>query len=51
VPNPVIVVEVASPSTRKFDDTVRRDGYFSLISVHHYLLVDPEGPHVIHYSP
>jgi Uma2 family endonuclease len=34
-PNPVIVVEVASPSTRKFDETVKRDGYFSLRSVHH----------------
>jgi Uma2 family endonuclease len=50
VPNPVILVEVASPSTRSFDDTLKRDGYFSLASVHHYLLVDPEGPPVIHYS-
>jgi Uma2 family endonuclease len=50
VPAPVVVVEVASPSTRKFDDTVKRDDYFSLASVHHYLIVDPEGPPVIHYS-
>ncbi len=50
VPNPVILVEVASPSTRKFDDTAKRDDYFSLASVHHYLLVDPEGPPVAHYS-
>jgi Uma2 family endonuclease len=50
VPNPVILVEVASPSTRKFDETVKRDGYFSLPSVHHYLIVDPEGPPVVHYS-
>jgi Uma2 family endonuclease len=50
VPNPVLVVEVASPSTRKFDETVKRDGYFSLPSVHHYLIVDPEGPPVIHYD-
>jgi Uma2 family endonuclease len=50
VPNPVILFEVASPSTRKFDDTVKRDGYFSLPSVQHYLLVDPDGPPVIHYS-
>jgi Uma2 family endonuclease len=49
VPNPVILVEVVSPSTRKFDDTVKRDGYFSLASVHHYLVVDPEGPPVIHH--
>jgi Uma2 family endonuclease len=50
VPNPIILFEVASPSTRKFDDTVKRDGYFSLASVQHYLLVDPDGPPVIHYS-
>jgi Uma2 family endonuclease len=50
VPNPVIVVEVASPSTRRFDATVKRDGYFSLASVHHYLIVDPGGPPIIHHS-
>ena len=50
VPNPVILVEAASPSSRKFDDTVKRDGYFSLPSVHHYLIVDPDGPPAVHYS-
>jgi Uma2 family endonuclease len=50
VSNPVLLVEVASPSTRKFDDTVKRNGYFSLSSVHHYFLVDPDGPPVVHYS-
>jgi Uma2 family endonuclease len=48
VSHPVILVD--SPSTRRFDETVKRDGYFSLASVHHYLIVDPEGPPVIHYS-
>jgi Uma2 family endonuclease len=50
VPNPVIVVEVASPSTRRFDETVKHDGYFSLPSVYHYLIVDPEGPPLVRYS-
>jgi Uma2 family endonuclease len=50
VPNPAIVVEVLSPSTRKFDETVKKDGYFSLPSVHHYLIVDPEGPPIVHHS-
>jgi Uma2 family endonuclease len=50
VPNPVIVVEVASPSTRNTDDTVKLTGYFSLPSVHHYLIVDPEGTPVVHRS-
>jgi Uma2 family endonuclease len=50
VPNPVILVEVASPTTRRYDDTVKLDGYFSLPSVHHYLIIDPDGPPVIHHS-
>jgi Uma2 family endonuclease len=50
VPNPVIVAEVASRSTRKLDTTVKLNGYFGLPSVQQYLLVDPEGPPVIHYS-
>jgi Uma2 family endonuclease len=50
VPNPLILVEVLSPSTRRFDETVKRDGYFSLPSVQHYLIVDPEGPPIVHRS-
>jgi Uma2 family endonuclease len=49
VPNPVIVVEVASPSTRKIDASLKLTGYFRLPSVHHYLIVDPDGPPVIHH--
>jgi Uma2 family endonuclease len=49
VPNPVIVVEVASPSTRKVDASLKLTGYFSLPSVEHYLIIDPEGPPVIHH--
>ncbi len=50
VPNPVVVVEVASPSTRKIDASLKLKGYFSLASVHHFLIVDPEGPPVIHHG-
>ena len=50
VPNPVIVVEVASPTTRKIDATLKLAGYFRLPSVHHYLIVDPEGPPMIHHQ-
>jgi Uma2 family endonuclease len=49
VPEPVIVVEVASPSTRKIDASLKLTGYFSLPSVHHYLIVDPDGPPIIHH--
>jgi Uma2 family endonuclease len=49
VPGPTIVVEVASPSTRRVDASLKLTGYFSLASVHHYLIVDPDGPPVIHH--
>jgi Uma2 family endonuclease len=48
--DPVIVVEVASPSTRRLDASVKLSGYFSVPSLHHYLIVDPEGPPVIHHG-
>ncbi|MDX2157621.1 MAG: Uma2 family endonuclease [Hyphomicrobiaceae bacterium] len=50
VPNPVIVVEVSSPSTRRIDASIKLIGYFSLPSVRHYLIVNPDGPPVIHHS-
>jgi Uma2 family endonuclease len=49
VPNPIILVEVASPSTRKIDGTIKLRGYFSLPSVQHFLVIDPDSPPVIHY--
>ena len=49
VPEPLIVVEVASPSTRKIDASLKLNGYFSLPSVHHYLIVDPDGPPLVHH--
>ena len=42
IPNPVIVVEVLSPSTAADDHGVKLDGYFSLPSVEHYLILDPD---------
>jgi Uma2 family endonuclease len=50
VPNPIIVVEVSSPSTRKIDATLKLAGYFRLASVEHYLIVDPNGPPVVHHQ-
>jgi Uma2 family endonuclease len=49
VPNPVIVCEVLSPSTRKFDMGDKRRGYFTLPSLHHYLIVDPDWALLIHH--
>jgi Uma2 family endonuclease len=50
VPNPIIVVEVLSPSTRRIDASAKLTGYFSLPSVHHYLIVDPGKPPLIHHQ-
>ncbi len=50
VPNPVIVVEVLSPSTRQFDVSIKLAGYFRLPSVAHYLIVEPTQPLIVHHS-
>ena len=41
-PNPVVVVEVLSPSTAADDHGLKLDGYFSVMSVEHYLILDPD---------
>jgi Uma2 family endonuclease len=48
-PNPVIVVEVLSPSTQRIDTTVKLAGYFRVTSLAHYLIVDLGQRHVVHY--
>jgi len=48
--NPVIVVEVLSPSTRHIDASAKLAGYFRIPSVHHYLIVDPDRRLVIHHA-
>ena len=40
IPNPLFVVEVGSPSTHKYDAGFKLQGYTSLPSVHHILLVN-----------
>jgi Uma2 family endonuclease len=50
VPNPVIVVEVLSPGTEATDMRDKLHGYFTLPSVHHYLIVDPDKRMVIHHA-
>lgn len=50
VPDPVIVLEVLSPSTRKIDIAKKLADYFQLPSVAHYLIVDPNQPMIIHHA-
>jgi Uma2 family endonuclease len=50
VPNPVIVVEILSPSTGHVDVGAKLEGYFRVPSIAHYLIVDPDKPMIIHHA-
>lgn len=50
VPAPTIVVEVLSPSTAYRDVGRKLVGYFQIVSVQHYLIVDPDRPVVVHHQ-
>src|SRR5271157_2668499 len=50
IPNPIVVVEVLSPSTAADDHGVKLDGYFSLPSVEHYLTISPDRRVMIHHK-
>ena len=50
IPDPVIVVEVLSPSSRHMDTSAKLIGYFRIASVQHYLVIDPDGRTVTHHS-
>ena len=41
IPHPVIVVEVLSISTRKYDSTDKLEGYFRVPSIAHYMVFNP----------
>jgi Uma2 family endonuclease len=50
VPNPIVVVEVLSPSNAMKDLRDKLLGYFQVRSIVHYLIVDPDGRLVIHHA-
>jgi Uma2 family endonuclease len=50
IPEPVVIVEVSSPSTRARDEGGKLIGYFSLPSVAHYLLLYPTRRAVVHHK-
>jgi Uma2 family endonuclease len=50
VTDPVIVVEVISPSTDKVDTTQKLADYFRLASVQHYLIVNTSRRSVVHHQ-
>ncbi len=47
---PVIVVEVASPSSERHDTHAKLIEYFSVPSIRHYLIVLPEKRAVVHHQ-
>ncbi|MEH3145991.1 MAG: Uma2 family endonuclease [Methylobacterium frigidaeris] len=49
VPEPLIVVEVLSPGTRRIDTGEKLVGYFQVPSIVHYLVVDPVRAVIIHH--
>jgi Uma2 family endonuclease len=50
VPNPIILVEVLSPTTEKRDHGVKLQGYFTLPTLFHYLIIDTERALLIHHK-
>jgi Uma2 family endonuclease len=50
VANPIIVVEVLSPTTAHSDTSAKLIGYFKVQSVVHYLVIDPDDRTVTHYT-
>ena len=50
VPDPVVVVEVLSPSSVHMDTSAKLVGYFKLPSVRHYLVIDPDTRTVTHHK-
>jgi len=50
IPDPVILVEVLSPTTSHHDTSAKLIGYFKLPSVAHYLVIDADARTVTHHS-
>jgi Uma2 family endonuclease len=48
--DPLIVVEVVSPSSSRQDSGSKLDGYFRMLSVRHYLIVTIRNRAVIHHQ-
>jgi len=50
IDNPAVLVEITSPSTKDYDHGTKREHYFGLSSVRHYLLVSQTERMVGHYQ-
>ena len=50
VPDPLLVLEVLSPSTSGIDRSLKLRQYFLLPSLQHYLIVWPDTPRIVRHS-
>ena len=50
ITDPLLVVEVLSPSTGSLDTTTKLDGYFRVPSLRHYLIVNPAKRRLTHHA-
>ena len=50
IPDPVVIVEVLSPSTSGIDRGVKLRDYFTVPSLQHYLIVWPETSRIVRHS-
>ena len=50
ITDPIVVVEVSSPSTQEYDADAKLEGYFRLASVRHYVIVRPTTQVLIHHE-
>jgi Uma2 family endonuclease len=50
IADPIIVVEVLSPSTARMDATTKLSGHFKVQSIQHDLIVDPQHRMITHHT-
>jgi Uma2 family endonuclease len=50
VPDPLVIVEVLSPSTGGLDRGVKLRDYFRVPSLRHYLIIWPEEPRIVRHT-
>ena len=50
VSDPLIIVEVISPSSRRLDTGIKLEDYFRIQSVRHYLVIKVETRSIVHYQ-
>ncbi len=48
--NPIVLVEVLSPSTKRVDKHIKLNGYFKVASIRHYVVVDVADRIVFHHQ-